>query len=119
MSLTTDQASGIADRTVSGALVWAVSFFLGKLAVAGYLMASDVPQLSVVVIILGSAAWGYWVNRPKAIVQSAAALPGTVVVTTPDLSAATPNQTNIVSNLANNVIDKVTKKIVAVEPLTK
>ena len=112
MALTSDQASGIADRTVSGALIWLVSFVLAKVAALGYLAASDVPQLSVVVIILASAGWGYWINRPMAIVKSAAALPGTTVVTTPDLATATPDQANIVSNLKNKVIDTATQKIV-------
>lgn len=124
MAMTTDQASGIADRTVSGALVWAVSFFLGKLALAGYLAASDVPQLSVVVIILGSAAWGWWVNRPVAIALAAGNIlrpdgTKTVVVTSPEIAAATPGEANIVSNLANTVVDTVTKKATNTSPPTK
>lgn len=124
MALTTDQASGIADRTISGTMIWLISFFLGKLAVAGYLAASDVPQLSVAVIILGSAAWGYWVNRPKAIVQAAANIVNpdgtkTIIVTSAELAAATPDQANIVSNIANSVIDKNTRKILDPAPITK
>lgn len=119
MTPTTDQISGMVDRTISGALIGLLGFVLHKLVLAGVLADSDVTLLSPMLIILLMAAWGYWTNRPKAIVQSAAALPGTTVVTTPDLSAATPNQVNIVSNLANNVVDKITNKILETAPVMK
>lgn len=112
MTPTTDQVTGMLDRAVSGALIWLVTFILHKLAVSGILADGDVASLSPVLILIGSASYGYWVNRPKAIVQSAAALPGTIVVTTSDLSTSTPEK-NIVSNTMNRVIDKVTNKIVA------
>lgn len=118
MTPTSDQMTGMAERTVSGALIGILGFALHKLVVLGLLADSDVTTLSPLLIILLSAGYAYWVNRPKAIVQSAAALPGTVVVTTPDLSGSTPEK-NIVSNTMNRVIDKVTNKIVAqsAEPL--
>lgn len=119
MTPTTDQVSGMLDRAISGALLWLVTFILAKLVTSGYLQSGDAAQLSPILILLGSAAYGYWVNRPKAIVQSAAALPGTVVVTTPDLSEATPGQNNIVSNMTKSVIDNVTKKVIETAPATK
>lgn len=48
-------------------------------------------------MILGGIVWTAFANTEKALVQSAAAIPGTVVVTTPDLAVATPER-NIVSN---------------------
>ena len=107
MALTTDQASGIADRTISGTMIWLISFVLGKLAVAGYLAASDVPQLSVAVIILGSAGWGYWVNRPKAIIQAAGNVVGAdgrkaEIIVSPELAAVPAD--NVKSNVTNKVV---------------
>lgn len=119
MTPTTNQVSGMADRTISGALIGLLGFFLHKLVVTGILAENDVTLLSPILIILLSAAWGYYVNRPTAIVQAAASLPGTVVVTTSDLSDATPNQSNIVSNITNNVVDKVTKKVFDTTPVMK
>ena|SRR4029077_363914 len=101
---TTDQVSGMADRTISGAMIWLLTYFLHRLEVAGYLQTGDATNLSPVLIILGMAAWGYWINRPKAIVQSAASLPGTTVITTAELAAATPNQANIIPNNQTQVI---------------
>lgn len=124
MALTTDQISGIADRTISNTLVWLASFVLAKIAAAGYLDASDIPQLSVALILLGSAAWGCWTNRPIAIAQAAGNIlrpdgTKTVVVTSPEIAAATPGQANIVSNVANTVVDTVTKKAINTSPPTK
>lgn len=48
-------------------------------------------------MILGGIVWTAIANTQKAIAQSAAAIPGTVVVTTPELAKSTP-EGNIVSN---------------------
>lgn len=98
MNLTWDQISGPLDRMVLMALTWAVS--------KGYITTADVAPFAGAAIAAAGAFYGWWVNRPKAIVQSAAALPGTTVVTTPDLAAATPNQQNIVSNTEQKVTVK-------------
>ena len=50
-----------------------------------------------------SVWYAWWVNRPKAILQSAAAVPGTTVVTVPEIAHATP-ETNIVSATTNVVV---------------
>jgi hypothetical protein len=110
MALTTDQASGIADRTISGTLIWLASFVLGKFAAKGYLDASDVPQLSITLIILGSAAWGWWVNRPKAILQAAGNVVGddgkkTIVIASPELADAIPVE-NVKSNITTKVVSQ-------------
>ena len=46
-----------------------------------------------------SFIWGLFAHTDKSKVQAAATIPGTVVVTTPALAAATPLQANIVSNV--------------------
>lgn len=98
MNLTWDQISGPADRVILMALTWAVS--------KGYITTADVAPFAGALLAFAGAAYGWWVNRPKAIVQSAAALPGTTVITTPDLAAATPKQDNIVSNTEQKVTPK-------------
>lgn len=123
MNPTSDQISGMADRTISGALIGLLGFSLHKLVLAGVLVDSDVTLLTPMLIILFMAAWGWWVNRPKAIIAAAGAVVGddgkkTIVVASPELAASTP-QTNVVSNLTNNVIDIVTKKALDITPLTK
>ena len=96
--MTWDQVSGPLDRVILMALAWAV----GK----GFITNADVAPIAGALLALAGAGYGWWVNRPKAIVQSAAALPGTTVVTTPDLANATPNQANIVSNAEQKVTPK-------------
>lgn len=97
MNLTWDQISGLLDRVVLVVLTYAVS--------KGYITSADVGPIAAAILALGGAIWGWWVNRPKAIVQSAAALPGTTVVTTPGLAASTPQQ-NIVSSATSQVVNK-------------
>lgn len=66
----------------------------------GWIGESDSAQLLPAVILLPALAWGWWNNRNKALVQSASNVPGTVVVTTPELALDTPNQKNIISSSA-------------------
>lgn len=96
--LTKDQFSGIADRLAIALVSYAVA--------KGYVpqaMSADLIQL---LVIGAGLAWGWYVNRPVAIMESATAIPGTKVVTTPDLAAATPANPNIVSNAENKVVQK-------------
>lgn len=100
------QAVSMLDRAISGGITWLVVDILHRLQTAGYISAGDVSQLSPILILLLLAGWGYYAARPKAIVQAAASLPGTTVITTKTLSEATPKQDNIVSNLETKVVNK-------------
>jgi len=97
MTLTWDQISGPLDRMILVLLTFLVS--------KGYISTQDVAGYAALALGILGAIYGWWVNRPKAIVQSAAALPGTTVVTTANLAAATP-QENIKSNVTNQVVTK-------------
>lgn len=92
---TGDQVKGLTERFVAIGLAWALA--KGWIDVK---LATDLGPLLVMVLSLG---WAWWVNRPKAIVQSAAALPQTTVVTSYDLAHSTP-ETNIVSQTTNQVV---------------
>lgn len=97
MNITWDQISGPADRLILMGLAWLV----GK----GYITSADVAPIAAAALAVAGAGYGWFVNRPKAIVQSAAALPGTTVVTTPTLAASTP-ETNIKSSAVNKVVSQ-------------
>lgn len=91
---TWDQIKGIMERLILIGLAGATA--------AGWIGEGDAETYGPAVLLLIGSIYAWWVNRPKAIVQSAAALPGTVVVTTPDLAKSTP-EPNIVSNITSQV----------------
>jgi hypothetical protein len=55
---------------------------------------------------IASGLWAAYSASKKSMTQAVAAIPGTTVVTTPALAAATPDQPNIVSNTKNAVVPK-------------
>lgn len=110
MNPTGAQVSGMTSMTLASAITWLVTFTLSKLAARGFLDASDAPQLALVIVIIGSAAWGAYANRPTAILQKAGNVVGedgkkTVVIASPELSDAVPAP-NVISNTTNKVIPK-------------
>lgn len=58
------------------------------LVAKGYISASDAAQYIPLLVGIGAAVYAWWINREKALLQSAAAVPGTTVVTTPTLAKA-------------------------------
>ncbi len=106
LSPSVDQVSGSLDRILWTALGSLATWLVTK----GYLSASDAALLVPVAVALVSGIYGLWTNRQKALVQSAANVPGTIVVTSNDLAVATPGQQNIVSNTKVEVKDMVTNK---------
>lgn len=88
-----DQIKGMIDRALAVMATMLLAWMVRK----GWLGESDAATLLPAIVLLPSLAWGAWVNRDKALVQSAAAVPGTVVVTTPALAQDTPNERNIIS----------------------
>jgi hypothetical protein len=107
--LTIDQFKGVADRVGSLLVMW--------LVLRGSLSEGDAERYTVIItdfiaaaVALIAAAWGWWVNRDKALVQSAANVVDadgkrTVIVTSPELAAAT-TETNIVSGKDNKVVKR-------------
>ena len=89
MTPTTDQVKGIIERLVQALLIWLVA--------KGHIGQEDALEYGPIVIAICAALYAWWVNRPKAIIQSAAALPETTVITTPEMARSTP-ETNIISN---------------------
>ena len=83
------QITGAIDRVVLMGLTYAA----GK----GWITTTDIANyLALIVGILGSG-YAFYVNRNTNLAKQAASVPGTTVVTTPEIAAATPNQTNIIS----------------------
>ena len=97
-TITFDQIRGPTERVVYIALGW----FVAK----GFITSAEVANYATLALGVIAAFYGWWQNRPKAVAQSAAALPGTIVVTTADIARNTPNESNIVSNTESKVVPK-------------
>lgn len=67
MKPTWDQISGVLDRV----LIALFAYLVAK----GYVAGDQVAGYISLIIGIAGAVWGWYVNRPKAILQSAAALP--------------------------------------------
>lgn len=91
--ITQEQIKGMLDR--AGAVI--ATLLLGYLVRKGWIGDTEVAALTPIIILVPTMAWGWWVNRNQALVQSAATVPGTVVVTEPKLAHVTP-ESNIVSS---------------------
>ena len=104
MQMQWTQISGILDRVLIAALTF--------LAAKGYISSNEVGNIAALVLTIAGAIWGFYVNTPKAILQAAAEIPAgpsgqkTVVVTSPELAKATPDQNNIVSSSDMKVTPK-------------
>ena len=92
--MTWDQIRGPIERLVYVGLGWLVA--------KGFITSAEVGNYATLILAVGAAGYGWWQNWPKAIVQSAASLPGTIVVTTPALASST-TELNIVSNVTTTV----------------
>ncbi len=92
-SITFDQIRGPVERLVYIGLGWLVA--------RGFITSEDVANYATLALGVAAAFYGWWQNRPKAIVQSAAAVPGTTIVTTAALAKDTP-ESNIISNASTN-----------------
>lgn len=97
MKVTFDQIRGPIERVIYIALGWFVA--------RGFITSAEVANYATLILAIIAAFYGWWQNRPKAILQSAAALQGTTVVTTHDMASNTP-ETNIVSNTQQKVVTR-------------
>jgi hypothetical protein len=96
-----DQFKGMLDR----AIAVLATMFINWLVLKGWLGESNAAQLSpLAAVLIPALFWGWWVNRDKALIQSAGNVVGedgkkTVILASPELAASTPDR-NIISNEA-------------------
>lgn len=102
VEFSTEQIKAMAERAVT----ILVTIFLAKLVKMGWLSDSDSAMLLPFFVILPSLVYAWYVNRGKALAQATVnAIPGTIVVTTPEVAKAVPS-TDVVSNEAVQVVHK-------------
>lgn len=76
---------------ISSVLRHILTFGGGFIVAKGWISAEALPGIVGAIITIGGVVWGAFNRTEKAIVASAANVPGTVVVTTPELAAAVPS----------------------------
>ncbi len=74
--MTFDQIRGPIERVVYIGLGWLVA--------KGFITSAEVANYATLILAVAAAFYGWWQNRPKAIMQSAEALPGTQKIVTSD-----------------------------------
>lgn len=88
---------------ISSILRHILTFGGGFIVARGWINAETLASIIGAILTVGGAIWAYYNKTPTAIVASAANLPGTVVVTTPELAEAVPNA-DAVSSTAVRVV---------------
>lgn len=76
---------------VSSILRHILTFGGGFIVAKGWISAEALPGVIGAIITIGGVVWGALKGTPTAIVASAAALPNTTVVTTPEIARAVTN----------------------------
>lgn len=95
-----DQIKGMLDR----AIAVIATMFLNWMVTKGWLGQSDAATLMPALVLLPALAWGWYNNRDKALLQSAANVidpktnKPTLIITSAEMAAATPENNNIVAH---------------------
>ena len=76
MNVTFDQVRGPLERIVYIGLGWLVA--------RGFITSAEVANYATLLLAIAAAGYGWWQNRPKAIMESAQALPEVKKIVTTD-----------------------------------
>jgi hypothetical protein len=98
---TFDEVRGPVERGVYIGVMW--------LAGKGYIGDSDTANYIAMIVATVAVIYGYFQNRRQGILKSAARVPNTVVVTSQEMSDATPKNINILS--VNDSQESVTNAV--------
>jgi len=80
MNITFDQIRGPLERVVYIGLGWLVA--------RGFITSEEISNYLTLIMAILAAGYGWWQNRPKAILQSAEAVPGVTKIVTTDRAMA-------------------------------
>lgn len=82
-----------------------LTFGGGFVVAKGWISAEALPGVVGALVTIAGVIWGVVNKSDTSVIASAAAIPGTVVVTTPALAASVPAE-NAVSSTTNTVVPK-------------
>lgn len=94
------QIRGGSDRAIIVAVTWLFTYLTTK----GYISASQAADFAPLVLGIVAAVYGWWVNKNEKLAEQAASVPGTTVVTTPEIAKATPDSPNVISSANTSAV---------------
>lgn len=99
---------GTATAAMVATAMWMASHSVDLYAIMDQLnvVIKEVAKLVATIATFATGAYQVWKSTNKNTIVDAAAIPGTIVVTSPAIAAATPEQNNIVSNTTTEVKNK-------------
>lgn len=102
-----DQASATIDRVITVFVTWLFTYLTTK----GIITSSQAAEFMPLALTLLFGIYGWWISKPSNIILAASNIPGTTVVTTPELAQATPTAQNVISNteakgVINNTVEQ-------------
>lgn len=107
--VTNPQSMGVTERIAYAAVFWLCM----RLASRGYMSPEMAEYVALGIVAGGGAVMGWWQNRPKILVEAVSNIPNpdspngrTVVVTTPELAAATPAAPTVISSTEAKIVPK-------------
>jgi hypothetical protein len=99
--VTNPQSMGVSERIAYGVVFWLCM----RLAARGYLTPDMAEYIALGIVAGGGAVIGWWQNRPKILLETAANIPNpdtpsgkTVVIASPELAASTPTAPTVISS---------------------
>ena len=99
MAPTKDQFTAAIERFVTIFVTWLLTWTTSK----GYITTAQAAEFAPLVLPIGGGLYGLWVAKKSNILLAASNIEGTTIVTTPDLAAATPTASNVISNTESKV----------------
>lgn len=96
--MTKDQSTSVLERLFTVFITWLLTWLTTK----GYITSAQAAEYMPLLLGVFAAVYAWWVAKPSNILLAASNIPGTTVVTTPELAEATPSAANIVSNTETN-----------------
>lgn len=99
ISMNKDQTSASIERVITVFITWLFTYLTTK----GIITSSQAAEFMPLALTLLVGVYGWWISKPTNILLAAKNLPGTTVITTPELAAATPSD-KVISNTEDKTV---------------
>jgi hypothetical protein len=93
-----DQTTSVIERLFTVTLTWLLTWATTK----GYISSSQAAEYAPLALGVFAAIYAWWISKPSNILLAASNIPGTTVVTTPELARDTPTAQNVIASTETN-----------------